>query len=361
MKKIVQFLTFCWKHIVSFFRMFRQKPEFMGTVLILAVLVYNIVMQSPKSFFSGSNFQTLFSTALPLIMLTMAQSIVMISGNIDISTGITMSLVNVFAVMMPELYPWIPVWVAYLSGFALAVLVGYVNGFLVGVFRIPPMLATYGMSFIIRGINLLISDRPQGKVDKALWGIYQGDVLGIPNTVFVLILLILLWLYIRKRPGVKEIYATGGSERSTYLTGISTRNATIRAYTISGALVGLAGISWTLMLASSNPINGDIKTLQSVAAALIGGTLITGGWGTMICGILGAFFMTLISNGTSYMFTKFIPSFIPGFSVSSYYQDFVGQLIILLGIVLAIVVSNRAKRMMKGALRIETKEESEKK
>lgn len=349
------------KNILGGYYWFRQKPEFMGTVLIFAVLVFNIVVQGPKSFFSASSMQTLFSTALPLIMLTMAQSIVMISGNIDISTGITMSLVNVFAVMMPVNFPWIPVWAAYLAGFLLAVFVGYLNGALVGYFRIPPMLATYGMSFIIRGINLLISDRPQGKVEKVLWGPYRGDILGIPNTVFVLVLLILLWLYIRKRPGVKEIYALGGNERSTYLTGISTRNATIRAYTISGAFVGFAGLAWTLMLASSNPINGDVKTLQSVAAALIGGTLITGGWGTMICGILGAFFMTLISNGTAYMFTKFIPSFVPGFSVSSYYQDFVGQLIIMLGIVLAIVVSNRAKRVMKGALRIENKEESDKK
>lgn len=340
------------------FDRFRRKPEYMGTVLIIAIILLNIAVQG-GAFFNPSSLQTLFSTALPLIILTMAQSIILISGNIDISTGITMSLVNVFAVMMPVHYPWIPVWVAYVIGFLLAVVVGSLNGVLVGYLRIPPMLATYGMAFVIKGINLFISDRPQGKVARELWKFYKGDVFGIPNTLFFLIVLILVWFFIKKLPAIKEMYALGGNEKSTYLTGISTARTTVKAYATSGILVGVAGIAWTLMLASSNPINGDVKTLQSVAAALIGGTLITGGWGTMICGILGAFFMTLVNNATSYMFTKFIPSFIPGFSVPSYYQDFVGQIITMLGIILAIVVSSKTRSTMKSALRLSNAKDRE--
>jgi len=235
-------------------------------------------------------------------------------------------------------------WSAYVIAFLLAVLVGYLNGVLVGVFRIPPMLSTYGMSFIIRGVNLLISDRPQGNVPRELWKVYQGDTFGIPNSLFLLVILVLAWWYIKERKGTKEMYALGGDEKATYLTGISTVKTTIRAFTLSGVLVGIAGLAWTLMLASSQPISGDVKTLQSIAAALIGGVLITGGWGTMICGVLGAFFMVLVNNATSYMFTQFIPSIIPGFSVSTYYQDFAGQIITMLGIVLTIAVSNNAKQ-----------------
>jgi len=337
---------------------FKRKPEYMGFILILLVIALNIVMQG-SPFFRSSSMQTLFSTATPLAVLTMAQCIVMISGNIDISTGITMSLVNVFAVMMPTHIPGFPVWAAYIVGYFLAVLVGFTNGILIGYFRIPPMLATYAMSFIVRGINLFISDRPQGKVAREFWILYKGSVFGIPNTVFILIALILVWFYIKKLPSIKELYAVGGDEKAAYLTGISTVRTTIRAYTIAGAFVGIAGIMWTLMLASSSPISGDVKTLQSVAAALIGGTLISGGWGTMVCGVLGAFFMTLVTNATSYMFTKFIPSFVPGFSVSSYYQDFVGQLIIMAGIILAIVVSARTRNVLRNSLRI-TKAEADK-
>ena len=325
---------------------FKRKPEYMGFVLIALIVALNILMQG-SAFFRASSMQTLFSTATPLVVLTMAQCIVMISGNIDISTGITMSLVNVFAVMMPTHVSGLPVWAAYIAGWLLAVLVGFINGVLVGYFRIPSMLATYGMSFIVRGINLLISDRPQGKVAKDLWGLYKGNLFGIPNTIFVIALLILVWFYIKKLPSIKELYAVGGDEKAAYLTGISTVRTTIRAYTISGVFVGIAGILWTLMLASSSPINGDVKTLQSVAAALIGGTLISGGWGTMVCGVLGAFFMTFVNNATSYMFTKFIPSFVPGFSVSSYNQDFVGQLITMAGIILAIVMSARTRSGIK--------------
>jgi ribose/xylose/arabinose/galactoside ABC-type transport system permease subunit len=330
---------------------FKHKPEYMGSMLIVVIIALNIVMQG-GAFFRASTMQTLFSTAAPLVVLTMAQCVVMISGNIDISTGITMSLVNVFAVMMPVRIPGFPVWAAYIAGYSLAVLVGFTNGILIGCFRIPPMLATYAMSFIVRGINLLISDRPQGKVAKELWGIYKGNVFGIPNTAFIIIVLILVWFFIKKLPSFKELYALGGDEKATYLTGISTVRTTIRAYVISGMYVGLAGIFWTLMLGSSNPINGEVKTLQSVAAALIGGTLISGGWGTMVCGVLGAFFMTFVNNASSYMFTKFIPSFVPGFSVSSYYQDFVGQLITMSGIIFAIVISARSRTVIKSALRI---------
>ena len=325
---------------------FKRKPEYMGFVLIVLIIALNILMQG-SAFFRASSMQTLFSTATPLVVLTMAQCVVMISGNIDISTGITMSLVNVFAVMMPVYVTGMPVWTAYLIGWLLAVLVGFVNGVLVGYFRIPSMLATYGMSFIVRGVNLFISDRPQGKVAKELWGLYKGNIFGIPNTIFVIALLIFVWFYIKKLPAIKELYAAGGDEKAAYLTGISTVKTTIRAYTISGVFVGIAGLLWTMMLASSSPINGDVKTLQSVAAALIGGTLISGGWGTMVCGVLGAFFMTFVNNATSYMFTKFIPSFVPGFSVSSYNQDFVGQLITMAGIILAIVMSARTRSGIK--------------
>lgn len=340
--------------IKDFYTKFKRKPEYMGTVLIVAIVILNIIMEG-GSFFRTESFQTLFSTAMPLVILTMAQIFVLVSGNIDLSSGITMSLVNVFAVMMPVNHSWLPVWAAYCIGFLLAVLVGVANGVLVGFFRIPPMLTTYGMAFIVKGVNLLISDRPQGNVARELWKIYQGDVLGIPNSLFLLVVLVLVWFFLKKRPAIKNMYALGGNEKATYLTGISTVKTTIKAYTISGIFVGLAGIAWTLMLASSNPINGDIKTLQSIAAALIGGALITGGWGTLIGGALGAFFMVLVNNATSYMFTKFLPGIIPGFSVSTYYQDFAGQLITMLGIVLAITASSRAKQTIKTALNLEQK------
>lgn len=338
----------------DYYHRFKRKPEYMGTVLIIAIILLNILMEGGE-FFTTDSMQTLFSSALPLVVLTMAQVVVLITGNIDLSSGITMSLVNVFAVMMPVKYPWIPVWSAYVIAILLAVLIGYFNGVLVGVFRIPPMLATYGMSFVIKGVNLLISDRPQGKVPIDLWGTYQGNVLGIPNSVFLLIVLVLVWFWLKKRASIKEMYALGGDEKATYLTGISTVKTTIRAFTLSGVFVGIAGLIWTLMLASSNPINGDIKTLQAIAAALIGGALISGGWGTMICGILGAFFMVLVNNATSYMFTKFLPSIIHGFSVSTYYQDFAAQIITMLGIILAVAASSNTRRMVKKAFRLENK------
>jgi len=203
----------------KWFDRFKRQPEYMGVILLTAVIILNIITQG-SSFFKTSSLQTLLSTNTPLIILTMAQCIVLISGNIDISTGITMTLVNVFAVMMPTKVSWMPVWAAYVIAYCLAVLVGFTNGVLVGYFRIPPMLATYGMSFIVSGTCLLISDRPQGKVAKELWKIYKGNFHGVPNSLFLVIALILTWLVIRKFSGVKEIYALGGDEKNTYNRGL---------------------------------------------------------------------------------------------------------------------------------------------
>jgi len=332
---------------------FRTKPEFMGVVLLLIVTLLNVLVQQ-ESFFRASTFANIFANNTPLVVLTMAQCIVLLSGNIDISTGITMSLVNVFCVMIPEQNPEFPVGMAFLIGFLLAVLVGFVNGVLVGYFRIPPMLATYGMSYVVMGFSLLISDRPQGRIDKWIRLLYRETVLGIPVSLLVIVACVLLWLYIKKRPGIKEIYAIGGNEKNTYLTGISTTRTTIRAYLISGFFVGFAGILWTAMLSSSNPISGEIKTLESVAAALLGGTLISGGWGSMICGALGALFLSLVNNSVTYLFIRLLPQMIPGFSVPSYYQDFTAQLIILAGIIVTILVSKKARKTLRRAMRLDT-------
>lgn len=323
----------------------------MGVVLLLIVTLLNILVQQ-ASFFKASNFANIFANNTPLVVLTMAQCIVLLSGNIDISTGITMSLVNVFCVMIPEYYPGFPVALAFAVGFLLAVLVGVLNGVLVGYFRIPPMLATYGMSYVVMGFSLLISDRPQGRIEKWIRVLYRQTVLGIPLPLLIIVACILVWLFIKKRPGVKEIFALGGNEKNTYLTGISTVKTTIRAYLISGCFVGFAGILWTSMLSSSNPISGDVKTLESVAAALLGGTLISGGWGSMVCGALGALFLALVNNTVTYLFISLLPKLFPGFSVANYYQDFVSQTIILVGIIVTILASKKTRRLVRQVARM---------
>lgn len=340
------------KSVKELFIDFRSKPEFMGFILLMIITILNIIVQQ-NSFFRSTNIVNILANNTPLVLLTMAQCIVLLSGNIDISSGITMSLVNVFAVMIPENYPGFPVWLAFTVGFLLAVLVGIINGILVGYFRIPPMLATYGMSYVILGINLLISDRPQGTIAKQIRLFYRETVLGIPVSLVIIIVFSLLWLYIRKTSGVKEIYALGGSEKNTYLTGISTVKTAVRAYVISGIYVGAAGIAWTMMLSSSNPTSGDIKNMESIAAALLGGTLISGGWGSMICGVFGALFLALVGNTVTYLFISLMPKLIPGFSVANYYQDLVSETIILLGIVATIMFSNRARTHVKRVLRME--------
>ena len=118
------------------FASLRKAPEFMGLILLLIVIILNIITQG-AGFFSANNFSMIFSKNTPLILLTMAQSIVILTGNIDLSVGIQMSMVNVLAVMLPT-YTGMPIWVAWIVGFLAAVVVSTLNGIIVGYLRIPP-------------------------------------------------------------------------------------------------------------------------------------------------------------------------------------------------------------------------------
>lgn len=327
------------------FASLRKAPEFMGLILLLIVIILNIITQG-AGFFSANNFSMIFSKNTPLILLTMAQSIVILTGNIDLSVGIQMSMVNVLAVMLPT-YTGMPIWVAWIVGFLAAVVVSTLNGIIVGYLRIPPMLATYGMSYIIKGINVILMPEPQGSVPQAVWKFYDGTILGLPTTLYLLLIVLGVWTALKRYPAIKEIYALGGSEKNTYATGLDTVKITIRSYFICGIFVGLAGLCLTAMIASGNPISGDVMTLTSVAACLLGGVLISGGWGSMICGMLGALFLAFVTNTVSYLFIKLLPALIPGFQLSNFYQDLISEMIILLGLTLSVLASKKGRRRLK--------------
>ncbi len=331
-------------NIATGFRRFRRTPAFTGAVLFLIALVLNIVMQGP-GFFGLGNLNTLFTKNTPLILITLAQGLLLISGTLDISIGIQLALVNVVVIMVPQEWGW-PIGLGWLMGILAAVAVSALCGFLVAVVRLPDLLASFSLIYILRGVNVLIMESPQGKVPSELYKAYDSLVAGfLPVSALVVLIVFLFWLYLKRTRFGKHIYAVGISPRNAFAAGINPVATRMNAFLIKGVITGVAGICLTLMTASGNPLQAEDYGLRSLSACIIGG-LGFGGWGSLSCALFGAGFLVLIQN-TVYYFFNLLFNLIPGFQVSSYWQNMVSDIIIFLGLLMTILTTKGQKEALK--------------
>ena len=327
------------------FQRFRRTPAFTGFVLFLAMLIVNIVIQNPGDFFTARNMSTLFSKNATFILTAMAQSILLIAGVLNISVGVTLALVNVVAIMGHEAWG-LPIPAAWALGIVFAIAASMANGIFVSVLRLPAMLASFSMTMIIRGVNVLIMNVPQGSVPSYIYKTYDSIILGfIPFSAFIIAFVFCIWLYIKRTRFGKHIYAVGGNPRNAFAAGINPAKTQLKAFALSGFIVGVAGLCLTAMTASGNPLQGEDYGIRSLSACIIGG-LGFGGWGSMSCGLFGAGFMVLIQNAVYHTFTL-LYKLIPGFTVSSFWQNLLSDVIVFGGLLMTIVTAKAQRETLR--------------
>jgi len=338
-----------WESAGFLFQRFRRTPAFTGLALFLAAVLLNMVLQGPSNFFSLTNINTLFSKNSPFIIAAMAQGLLLIVGTLDISVGIQLALVNVIAIMLPQQFG-LPIAAGWAAAVIAAVLVSAVCGFLVSVLRLPDLLASFSLLYVIQGVNVLIMPTPQGKVPEAYYKGYDSLIGGfLPVSALVVFLVFALWLYIKRTGFGKHIYAVGVSPRNAYAAGINPTRTKMNAFLIKGFLIGVAGICLTLMTASGNPLQAQDYGIRSLAACIIGG-LGFGGWGSLSCAFFGASFWVLIQNSVYYLFTQVLVKLIPGFEATSYWQNLISDIIIFLGLMMTIVTGKGQRDTLKRAI-----------
>lgn len=327
------------------FQRFRRTPAFVGFTLFFSVLVLNIAVQGPAEFFSARNLNTLFSKNMPLLLTTMAMSPLLISGTLDISIGVQLALVNVVSIMVFQ--EWnVSLFVGFLMGILASLIASAVCWFLVSVIRLPSMLASFSLIYIVRGVNVLIMAKPQGRVPEVFYKTYDSLIGGVvPFSTLLLISVLLVWGYLMRTKFGRYIYAVGGDLENAFAAGISPSWVQFQAFMIKGVIAGLAGISLTLMTASGNPLQGEAYGLRALSACIIGG-LGFGGWGSMTCAVFGAGFLVMIQS-TVYYFFNLLYRLIPGFTVTSYWQNLVSDIIIFLGLLMTIVTAKGQREALK--------------
>ncbi len=291
------------------------------------------------SFLTVTNLITMTKHVAINAVLALGMLLVILKGGIDLSVG---SIVGLSGVVCGELlggitlpgtdtvaYP--PVWVVVLLAIAVGTFVGMINGVLVTRFNVAPFIATLGMLYVARGTALLISG---GSTYPSLGGqeslgntgfsyIGNGRPLGLPFSIWVMILLALLTTVLLTRaPFGRWLYATGGNERASELSGVPVALVKTMVYMLSGACAAVTGIIIASELTSAAPQAGETFELNAIAAVVIGGAALSGGRGNVRGTLVGAFVIGFLADGLVIL------------GVSTFWQIFIKGAVIILAVML---------------------------
>jgi len=260
-----------------------------ATLLVVLLVVYQLY---DPTILSGSSVTILSAQFLPLVFAAAGQAIVMLGGGIDLSVGARISLVMVtFAVTAGR-----GVILALLLALIVGALTGAINGALVTFAGLPPIIVTLAASFLWAGVALTVLSQPGGSVPHGLVDAYNRGwhEVSVPATVVAIALL--GWLAFRKTRFGLATYAVGGNPHGAFANGLRVRAVTIGAYALAGIFVGLAGVGLAVQTGSGDPTLGTPYTLNSIAAAVLGGISFFGGVGKMAGAVIGALVIGVLSN-----------------------------------------------------------------
>ncbi|MEU9996962.1 ABC transporter permease [Streptomyces sp. NPDC050848] len=265
---------------------------------VLAVLIAVGGLTRPDEFLAVSNLQLVLTQASVIGVVTVGMTFVITSGGIDLSVGAIVALASVWATTLAtQEYGFAGI---LFTAVVVGVGCGLVNGLLVAYGGMVPFIATLAMLASARGLALQITDgRTQiVTVDSVLdLGIPDAYILGIPPLVLVFAAVTVLgWLVLNRTTFGRRTIAVGGNAEAARLAGIDVRRQRLYLYLLSGLCCGIAAFLLIILSGSGQNTNGNLYELDAIAAAIIGGTLLSGGRGTIVGSVLGVLVFTTITN-----------------------------------------------------------------
>lgn len=304
------------------------------SLIVLAMLSIAMSILSPF-FLSLSNFLNILLATSTIGVLAIAATLILSAAGLDLSIGSVLGLSGVAGAWMVVQagLPWPAAIVGCLGAGAFA---GYVNGVLITRLRIPAFIVTLGMLGIARGAALILA--PNGGAIYGLPGpvVYlgQGRPFGIPMPVIILMLTAIVahFLLAYSRFGSHTL-ALGDSEVAARATGIPVEGLRRKLYTLSGLLAGLAGMIFMARVNAGDPTAGLNYELTAITAAIIGGTSLFGGRGSILGTMVGALIMGVLQNGLNLL------------AVQSYYQQIAIGIVLILAVYIDQFQSAREKKL----------------
>ncbi|HEX6705778.1 MAG TPA: ABC transporter permease [Albitalea sp.] len=258
------------------------------------------------NFLQADNLVSILQSTAVNGVLAIACTFVIITGGIDLSVGTLMTFCSVMAGVFLT-YWGLPIHAGVLAAIVFGALCGFTSGVLIAKLRIPPFIATLGMMMLLKGLSLVISGtKPIYFNDTPEFpSISQDSLIGwlipalpIPNAVLILFLVaIAASLTLNRSILGRYTFALGSNEEAVRLSGVNVAFWKIVVYATSGAICGIAGLLIASRLNSAQPALGQGYELDAIAAVVIGGTSLSGGTGTILGTIIGAFIMSVLING----------------------------------------------------------------
>ncbi len=273
------------------------KADFIGPLLALIVLGIVLSVTTP-SFLDWTNFRNISLQVSILSIVAIGSTIVILAGGIDLSPGsmvafLTMSLAAL--VKLQGLGLWISIPLVLLFGAGL----GAFNGFLVAYVRIPAFIVTLAALSGFKGLALTIGDgTPVFSLSTQLGQLFYGKLAGLPlPLIYVIILYAFFIIVMNYTKSGREIYAVGGNDSAANLSGIGVKKVRFLSFVIAGLCTTVGAILLAARLNSGSPNYGTGLELQAIAAAIVGGTSLSGGKGRVFSTLLGALIIVVVQNG----------------------------------------------------------------
>jgi ribose transport system permease protein len=297
----------------------RNHSGLLGVVALIAV-VCALGAALTDRFLSLGNFVNVYEQSTDLALVSLGQTLVILTGGIDLSVG---TLISLTSCLTSGLINGDPnrVLSVVLAVLALGTLIGLLNAALVIVLRIHPLIVTLGMSAILQGTTLFYAMGPVGKVPRSFNFLAYGRIAGLPvGATIAVVLCILIALVLRYLPLGRQIYAVGDDDDAARLAGLRRSQVLLLVYGASGFCCAATGLYLVARFGAGQPYTGVNYTLTSITPVILGGTALSGGRGGVIGTLFGAYLISLVNNLLNFM------------DVSKHYQLIAQSLIIILAV-----------------------------
>ncbi|SDH68858.1 ABC transporter permease [Pseudomonas abietaniphila] len=304
-----------------------------GALASLFALII-VFATTSQAFMSMGNGMSVALQVTSIAFLGLGATAVIITGGIDLSVGSVLALAGVADALAIKAGASIPLGI--LVGLTVGGICGAINGLFITRLKLPPFIATLGMMLVARGFALRLTDaQPVSGLGQGFATLGNGTLFriermgddGFPNVIFpgipypVVIMIVLavgLWLVLSRTRLGRHIYAVGSNAEAARLSGVNVARVTLFTYVLSGVLAGLTGCVLMSRLVTAQPNEGVMYELDAIASAVIGGTSLSGGIGSVSGTVIGAFTIGILRNGLNML------------GVSSFTQQIIIGVVILL-------------------------------
>lgn len=294
---------------------------------LIGLIIFSVIISilSPR-FLTTANLLNVFRQTSINAIIAAGMTFVILTSGIDLSVGSILGFSGAIAAKM--LSTGMNIWLALLVAITIGALAGLLNGIIITKGKVQPFIGTLSIMILLRGVTMVFTNGrpipvPSASVSPIFRWIGTGSIWTIPVPVIIMALVFMVCYYILNHTRFgRHLYAVGGNEEASLLSGVNTAKIKILAYTASGILAAIAGIIVTSRLSSAQPTSGEGYELDAIAAVVLGGTSLVGGQGTIIGTIIGALIIGILNNALNLM------------DVQSYYQMIAKAIVILIAVLL---------------------------